>query len=133
MALLQELKPGVMVKSLLPGSMVTLISGQQHDRLEASASDNAFSDMPLCITRLDKLSRDEQTQDRLIQTERDLVVVDEAHKMTATFFNILAIVEVDGDDTTTHYMRPFQREPDFGATSVAYDLVKLLNKGVIPV
>ena len=47
---------------------------------------------------------------------------------------ILAIVEVDGDATTTHYIaRPFQREPDFGATSVNYDLEKLRNKGVVPV
>ena len=47
---------------------------------------------------------------------------------------ILAIVEVDGDAATTHYIaRPFQREPDFGATSVNYDLEKLRNKGVVPV
>ena len=47
---------------------------------------------------------------------------------------ILAIVEVDGDEATTNYVtRPFQREPDFGVTSVNYDLTKLLNKGVIPV
>ncbi len=47
---------------------------------------------------------------------------------------ILAIVEVDGDDTTAHYIpRPFQREPDFGATSVNYELKKLLPRGVIPV
>ncbi len=46
----------------------------------------------------------------------------------------LAIVEVDGDETMAHYIpRPFQREPDFGATSVNYDLAKLLNKGAIPV
>src|SRR5207302_172911 len=47
---------------------------------------------------------------------------------------ILAIVEVDGNATTTHYIaKPFQLEPDFGATSVNYDLEKLRNKGVIPV
>ncbi len=57
-----------------------------NDRLEASASGNAFSEMPLCIARLDKLSRDEQVQAKLEQTEWDLVVVDEAHKMSATFF-----------------------------------------------
>ena len=57
-----------------------------NDRLEASASGNAFTDMPLCIARLDKLSRDEYTQDKLGQTEWDLIVVDEAHKMSATFF-----------------------------------------------
>src|SRR5947209_3858833 len=57
-----------------------------NDRLEASASGNAFSDMPLCIARLDKLSRDEYTQEKLRQTEWDLIVVDEAHKMSATCF-----------------------------------------------
>src|SRR5204862_4001550 len=32
---------------------------------------------------------------------------------------ILAVVEFDGDDHRLHYVRrPFQREPDFGATSV---------------
>src|SRR5947207_8563321 len=57
-----------------------------NDRLEASASGNAFTEMPLCIARLDKLSRDEYTQEKLRQTEWDLIVVDEAHKMSATFF-----------------------------------------------
>src|SRR5438876_1644154 len=58
-----------------------------NDRLEASASGNAFSDMPLCIARLDKLSRDERVQAKLKQTDWYLVVIDEAHKMSATFFS----------------------------------------------
>ena len=46
----------------------------------------------------------------------------------------LAIVLVDGETTTPYYVsKPFQREPDFDATSVIYKLDKLLNKGVIPV
>jgi len=46
---------------------------------------------------------------------------------------ILALVEVDGEQTTTHYVtRPFKREPDFGATSVTYSLQQLLSKGAIP-
>ena len=57
-----------------------------NDRLEASASGNAFAETPLCIARLDKLSRDEDIQAKLRQTEWDLIVVDEAHKMSATFF-----------------------------------------------
>src|SRR5438132_11022606 len=57
-----------------------------NDRLEASATGNAFAETPLCIARLDKLSRDEQVQNKLRQTEWDLIVVDEAHKMSATFF-----------------------------------------------
>ena len=41
---------------------------------------------------------------------------------------ILAIVQVDGEETTTHYIKqPFQREPDFAATSVTYNLAKLLK------
>jgi len=56
-----------------------------NDRLEASVSGNAFQEMPLCIARLDKLSRSEAAQEILRQSEWDLVVVDEAHKMSATF------------------------------------------------
>ncbi|MBC7252726.1 MAG: DUF3883 domain-containing protein [Actinobacteria bacterium] len=42
---------------------------------------------------------------------------------------ILAIVEVEGDRATPHYIRsPFGREPDFGVTSVNYSLSELLQK-----
>ena len=58
-----------------------------NDRIEASASGNPFTEMPLCIARLDKLSRNERLREKLQQTEWDLVVVDEAHKMSATFFS----------------------------------------------
>jgi len=45
---------------------------------------------------------------------------------------ILALVLVDGETTTIHYIsRPFHAEPDFGATSVNYDLEKLLQKGAV--
>jgi superfamily II DNA or RNA helicase len=57
-----------------------------NDRLDAAVSGNAFDEMPLCIARLDKLSRNEAAQEKLRQMEWDLVVVDEAHKMSATFF-----------------------------------------------
>jgi hypothetical protein len=47
---------------------------------------------------------------------------------------ILAIVEfMDGDDHRVHYVRrPFQREPDFGVTSVNYDFAELLGKAEHP-
>ena len=46
---------------------------------------------------------------------------------------ILAIVEVDGDEATTNYVtRPFQREPDFGVTSVNYDFAELLARASTP-
>jgi len=46
---------------------------------------------------------------------------------------ILAIVEVDGDRSTARYVRrPFQREPDFGVTSVNYALQELLSRAEEP-
>ncbi len=57
-----------------------------NDRLEAARSGNAFTEMPLCIVRLDKLSRNEDLQAKLEQTDWDLIVCDEAHKMSAAFY-----------------------------------------------
>ena len=47
---------------------------------------------------------------------------------------ILAIVEfLDGDSHRVHYIRqPFRREPDFGVTSVNYDLSELLARAEEP-
>ena len=47
---------------------------------------------------------------------------------------ILAIVEfMDGDAHRVHYLRrPFQREPDFGVTSVNYDFIELLARAETP-
>jgi superfamily II DNA or RNA helicase len=46
---------------------------------------------------------------------------------------ILAIVEFDGDHQRVHYVRcPFQREPDFGVTSVNYDFRELLSRAEAP-
>jgi SNF2 family DNA or RNA helicase len=47
---------------------------------------------------------------------------------------ILAIVEfLDGDAHRVHYVRqPFQREPDFGVTSVNYDFAELLGRSKAP-
>jgi hypothetical protein len=46
---------------------------------------------------------------------------------------ILALVEFDGDSHQVHYVRqPFSREPDFGVTSVNYDLVDLIARGSSP-
>jgi len=57
-----------------------------NDRLEAARTGNAFAEMPLLIVRLDKLSRNDDLQAKLAQTDWDLVVCDEAHKMSASFF-----------------------------------------------
>ncbi|MGK5094612.1 helicase-related protein [Deltaproteobacteria bacterium TL4] len=57
-----------------------------NDRIEASRTGNIFTEIPLLIARLDKLSRNEELQEKLAQTDWDLIVCDEAHKMSATYF-----------------------------------------------
>jgi len=56
------------------------------DAIEASLSGNPFADENLAIARLDQLSRSDELQAKLEQTDWDLVIVDEAHKMSAHFF-----------------------------------------------
>ncbi|NBD33763.1 MAG: DUF3883 domain-containing protein [Cyanobacteria bacterium] len=57
-----------------------------NDRMEAARTGNAFVEIPLAIARLDQLSRNDDLKAKLRQTDWDLVVVDEAHKMSASFF-----------------------------------------------
>ena len=51
--------------------------------IEESVSGNVFRDKSLCIISLDKLVRDEDTQQKLGGVDWDLIVCDEAHKMSA--------------------------------------------------
>lgn len=57
-----------------------------NDKIEAARSGNALAEMSLVIARLDKLSRNEELQAHLGRTDWDLVVIDEAHKMSASVF-----------------------------------------------
>ncbi len=59
-----------------------------NDKLEAARTGNWFLETNLVIARLDKLSRNEDVQEKLQAPDCrwDLVVCDEAHKMSATFF-----------------------------------------------
>ena len=59
-----------------------------NDKLEAARTGNWFLETNLVIARLDKLSRDEDVQLKLQAPECrwDLIVCDEAHKMSATLF-----------------------------------------------
>lgn len=57
-----------------------------NDALQASRTGNWFQEHSLCICRLDKLSRNEDLQAKLAQVDWDLVVIDEAHKMSASYF-----------------------------------------------
>lgn len=57
-----------------------------HDRIQSARTGNALAEMPLVIARLDQLSRNEHLQEKLKQTDWDLIICDEAHKMSASFF-----------------------------------------------
>ncbi len=59
-----------------------------NDKFEAARTGNWFLENDLAIARLDKLSRNEDVQQKLSAPEcgYDLIVCDEAHKLAATFF-----------------------------------------------
>ena len=59
-----------------------------NDKLEAARTGNWFLENDLVIARLDKLSRDEDVQLKLAVPDAhwDLIICDEAHKMSATYF-----------------------------------------------
>ncbi len=53
--------------------------------IESSRSGNPFAEKQLLIARLDHLARTEELQAKLETTDWDLIVVDEAHKMSARY------------------------------------------------
>ena len=59
-----------------------------NDKLEAARTGNWFLETNLVIARLDKLARDEDVQQKLMAPDCrwDLIVCDEAHKLSATVF-----------------------------------------------
>lgn len=57
------------------------------DMIEASRSGNVFKEKHRLIARLDVLSRNEDLQQKLLDAEEwDLIIGDEAHRMSATYF-----------------------------------------------
>ncbi len=56
------------------------------EKQEQCASGNFFDESNQLICRLDQLSRSEEFQEKLKNSEWDLIIVDEAHKLSANYF-----------------------------------------------
>jgi superfamily II DNA or RNA helicase len=57
------------------------------DMTETSRSGNPFNDHNRLIVRLDVLARNEELQEKLLKSQEwDLIICDEAHRMSATYF-----------------------------------------------
>ena len=54
------------------------------ERIKTAASGNVFAEVNFCIVGIDRLARNEEIQEKLTATDWDLIVCDEAHKMSAT-------------------------------------------------
>jgi superfamily II DNA or RNA helicase len=65
------------------GLSFTLFSREQ---VEQSRGGNPFDDIDLMVARIDQLSRSEDLQEKLRLSHWDLIVVDEAHKLSASYF-----------------------------------------------
>jgi superfamily II DNA or RNA helicase len=78
--LVEQWQDEMMEKFHIPFEVMT------NDKFEAAHSGNWFNENNLVVCRLDKLSRNESVQEKLAVTDWDLIVVDEAHKMSASVF-----------------------------------------------
>ncbi|GED97175.1 helicase-related protein [Gordonia crocea] len=65
------------------GITATLLT---RDMIEASVDGDPFSGHPVMIARMDQLARNEDLLEALSHTDWDLVVVDEAHRMSANWW-----------------------------------------------
>ena len=90
---------GQRVLIVAPGSLVTQWQDELYekfglrfeivtkDMLDATYGGEVFTDRNLLIARIDQLARRDDLVERLGQTDWDLVIVDEAHRMAAHFFS----------------------------------------------
>ena len=56
------------------------------DMVESARTGNPFTERNLLIARIDQIARNEDLQAKLAVSDWDLVIVDEAHKMSAHYY-----------------------------------------------
>lgn len=81
-----------------PGSLVEQWQDEMYEKFgveftvfsreldQVSLSGNAFDEHDRLIARLDQLSRNDEFQEKLTHSDWDLIIVDEAHKMSASYY-----------------------------------------------
>jgi superfamily II DNA or RNA helicase len=79
-SLVEQWQDELQQKFALPFEIVT------RERIETSLTGNPFQEISLAIGRLDQMARSEDILARIDDSEWDLVVCDEAHKMSAHHF-----------------------------------------------
>jgi hypothetical protein len=106
---LEDLQPNAAIRGIMPDGVVTVVSAQWFgtEALELTYKTSARKVANELLYRHD-------------EPRLDLV----EHGRPWSF---------DGDAHRIHYLRrPFQREPDFGVTSVTYDFAELLKRTEVP-
>ena len=79
-SLCEQWQDELWLKFQLPFDILT------RETIEASRTGNPFTEHDLVIIRLDQVSRSDELQAKLRVTDWDLVICDEAHKLSASFF-----------------------------------------------
>ncbi len=77
---------GLLIRGVLRRCLIVCPGSLVLQWIEAARTGNLFQEISLLIARLDKLSRDEALQEKLKETNWDLVAVDEAQELSASFF-----------------------------------------------
>ena len=139
---LEDLEPNAAIRGLLPGCLVTVVSVQWFgaEALELTYKTPAGKVANELLYRSDESRLDLLEQGRPWSFDGDgalFRLVSEAHRIRlAHLFDPVLAVHIsllDGESHRAHYVRqPFQREPDFGVTSVNYDFAELLARAEAP-
>jgi superfamily II DNA or RNA helicase len=79
-SLVEQWQDEMQQKFSLPFEIIT------RERIESSLTGNPFSEISLAIGRLDQLARSDDIRARIDDSDWDLIVCDEAHKMSAHHF-----------------------------------------------
>lgn len=129
---LEDLQPNAAVRGLLPDCLVTVVSvqwfGSEALELTYKTPAGKVANEPLYRHDEPRLELVEQGRPWRFDGNGSLFrLISEAHRIRLTIVAFL-----DGSHRVHYLRQPFQREPDFGVTSVNYDFAELLLRTEAP-